>query len=142
MGCWYGKANKNYKIESKNKNKLELTNLENNNNLLSERKNKASFILNNDKDLFNLKLDEYINQNKSLFQNDILKKLYLEQIINIFLIYKFDFTNCEFIVNDFIENEKVNFIKSFKHINFTIDKLNSLPDERLNLFNNFVSEKK
>ena len=140
--CWTGKTNKNYKIESKNKNKLELTNIENNINLFSERKSIANFILNNDKDLFNLKLDEYINQNKSLFQNDILKKLYLEQLINIFLIYKFDFTNCEIIVNDFIENEKVNFIKSFKHINFTIDKLNSLSNERLNLFKNFISEKK
>ena len=140
--CWSGKSIKNYKIESKNKNKLDLTHLENNNNLFSERKNKANFILNNDKDLFNLKLDEYINQKKSLFQNDKLQKLYLEQLINIFLIYKFDFTNCEIIVNDFIENEKVNFIKSFKHINFTIDKLKNLSDEKLNLFKKFISEKK
>ena len=42
--CWSGKVNKNYKIESKNKNKLDLTHLENNNNLFSDRKNKANFI--------------------------------------------------------------------------------------------------
>ena len=95
--------------------------------------------------LINSLITEYLQINLKFK----LSKINLDQLYNITLQYKNDFTSCEYIISDLrvpsSANEpslqKENFLKKFKHINYTIDQILLLTQAKREAFRKYVHNK-
>ena len=95
--------------------------------------------------LINSLITEYLQINLKFK----LSKINLDQLYNITLQYKNDFTSCEYIISDLrippSVNEpslqKENFLKKFKHINYTIDQILLLSHAKREAFRKYIHNK-
>ena len=89
-------------------------------------------------------INEYIDSLISNNQSPIpLQKINFIQLYNIFMNYAYDFTKSDFIVCDARkDNEKKQiFLKKFYQINFLPQQVESMQEERMNKFKNYLKNK-
>ena len=93
----------------------------------------------------NGQINDHINMLISNDQSPIpLQKINFVQLYNIFMNFTYDFTKSDFIVCDTRKNteEKLQiFLKKFYQINFTPQQVESMHQERLNRFKNYLNNK-
>ena len=117
-------------------NKYQLGNLP-----MNIQKIKSSFNISHNKDKLNKDLNELIEKYKDKLK---IKKINYIQIYNIFMNYIYDFTKSNFIICDTREDTKERnqlFLKKFHQINYTLKQIETMNEERLNKFGNFVKNK-
>ena len=89
-------------------------------------------------------INEYIDSLITNNQSPIpLQKINFIQLYNIFMNYAYDFTKSDFIVCDSRkDNEKKQiFLKKFYQINFLPQQVESMQEERMNKFKNYLKNK-
>ena len=89
-------------------------------------------------------INEYIDSLISNNQSPIpLQKINFIQLYNIFMNYAYDFTKSDFVVCDARkDNEKKQiFLKKFYQINFLPQQVESMQEERMNKFKNYLKNK-
>lgn len=95
---------------------------------------------------FNTKLSETLLKFSKLDQSESsikLHKITLERLWNISKFYLDDFTTAEYIILDIREKNlrNENFLKKFKHINYSIDEMNMMSENALQRFKKFLDLK-
>ena len=89
-------------------------------------------------------INEYIDSLITNNQSPIpLQKINFIQLYNIFMNYAYDFTKSDFVVCDARkDNEKKQiFLKKFYQINFLPQQVESMQEERMNKFKNYLKNK-
>ena len=95
---------------------------------------------------YQIKQTLLLNNIKKLFNETSTNKIYLinlESIWNISKYYKDDFTICDYILYDLREShlKTENFFKKFKCVNYTINTILELKDEKINNFKKYIEKK-
>ena len=84
-------------------------------------------------------IDNLIANNQSPIR---FHKINFIQLYNIFMNYTYDFTNSDFIICDTREGEKSQiFLKKFSQINYKPRQVESMADDRMDRFKNFLKNK-
>ena len=96
---------------------------------------------------YQLKQTILLSNIKKLFNETSTNKIYvinLESIWNITKFYKDDFTICDYILYDLREShlKTENFFKKFKCVNYTINTILDLKDEKITNFKKYIEKKK
>jgi len=93
----------------------------------------------------NGEINNYIEKLISNNQSPIpLQKINFIQLYNIFMNFAYDFTRSNFIVCDTrqaIEDKNQIFLKKFSQINFTPQQVESMQENRMNKFKNYLKNK-
>jgi hypothetical protein len=102
---------------------------------------KSSYQISYNNDKLNKDLDNLIER-----YNDkiVIQKINYVQIYNIFMNYIYDFTMSNFLICDTREETKERnqlFLKRFHQINYNLKEIESMSQERLNKFCNFLKNK-
>ena len=106
-----------------------------------QQKIQSTFIINHKDDELNTNINKLIEKYQDSFN---IEKINYEQLYNLFLNYKFDFTKCNYIINDVrkkIENNKYYFLNKFPKINYMIEELPYFNSRRQNNFFNYIKNK-
>ena len=132
--CFGSLCNDSESLQSQNKSQNE--NIINNIQHIN-----SSFCICHKNDELNKDLNQLIEKYKEEFE---IKKINYIQIFNIFMNYIYDFTNSNFILCDTRKEAKERtqlFLKKFRQINYTLEEINSMSQERINRFCNFLKNK-
>ena len=132
--CFGSLCNDSESLQSQNKSQNE--NIINNIQHIN-----SSFCICHKNDELNKDLNQLIEKYKEEFE---IKKINYIQIFNIFMNYVYDFTNSNFIICDTRKETKERtqlFLKKFRQINYTLEEINSMSQERINRFCNFLKNK-
>lgn len=133
--CFGSLCNDSISVESVNKNKLE-------NEDINVPKIKTTYKIYHKDDKLNNDLNEIIKKYNGKLK---ITKINYVQLYNIFMNYKYDFTNSNFIICDTREesNEIIPqiFLKKFHHINYSLRQIETMTNERLNKFSTFINNK-
>ena len=99
----------------------------------------SSYTINYKRGQINDYVDNLISKNQSPIP---LQKLTFVQLYNIFMNFAYDFTTCDFIICDTREEDKTQcFLKKFSQINYKPRQVESLAEDRMKLFKNFIRNK-
>lgn len=83
------------------------------------------------------------NYDPILKSNDrFISKMRTEQLYNILIFHKDDFTESNYILLDLRPLQFENFLKKFRSVNYPIKNINSIKSSVLQNLNNFISNKK
>ena len=132
--CWAGKT-ENHKVHSIKQQSIKITQAIDESSVKSKMTD-CLFTFNTEKNELNTAIDRMINEFNSLMK-DKLSKINLEQIYNIYLQYKFDFHECNYIILDMRKEKKESFLKRFKTINYTVKELD---EHKITNFKKFLNE--
>lgn len=99
----------------------------------------SSYTINYKKGKINDYIDNLISKNQSPIP---LVKLTFVQLYNIFMNFGYDFTTSDFIICDTREEDKTqSFLKKFSQINYKPRQVESMAEDRMKLFKNFIRNK-
>ena len=99
----------------------------------------SSYTINYKKGKINDYIDNLISKNQSPIP---LVKLTFVQLYNIFMNFGYDFTTSDFIICDTREEDKTqSFLKKFSQINYKPRQIESMAEDRMKLFKNFIRNK-
>lgn len=101
----------------------------------------STFTIRYNDDELNTKINELIKKYNTSYK---IGKINYEQLYNLFLNYKFDFTNSNYIIVDTrkqIIKTKQYFLNKFPKINYSIDEFNYLNHQRKSNLLNFIKNK-
>lgn len=94
-----------------------------------------------EKNDLNLKINQLISNFQQANFVYKVQKINFEQLWNIFVEYKTDFTLCNYIIDDLRKTKNQNFIKRFKQINYSLDEMSRLIVSKLEQYKNYLSQK-
>ena len=102
---------------------------------------KSTYTIYHKNDKLNNNLNEIIGKYNYKFK---ITKINYIQLFNIFMNYRYDFTQSNFVIFD--TREEINernqiFLKKFHQVNYTLKQLESMADERKNKFYKFLNNK-
>ena len=89
-------------------------------------------------------INDHVNMLISNNQSPIpLQKINYSQLYNIFMNYAYDFTKSDFVICDTRKDDekKQIFLKKFNQINFSPQQVESMQEERMNKFKNYLKNK-
>ena len=133
--CWAGKT-ENHKVHSIKQQSIKITQAIDESSVKSKMTD-CLLTFNTEKNELNTAIDRIINEYNQSLMKEKLSKIGLEQIYNIYLKFKFDFHQCDYIILDMRKEQKESFLKRFKCINYTIKELD---DHRINNLKKFLNE--
>lgn len=136
--CWAGKTENN-KVNSIKQQSVKINQAVDESSVKSKMTD-CLLTFNTEKNELNTAIDRIINEYGQSLIKEKISKISFEQIYNIFIQYKFDFHNCKYIILDQRKNKKENFFKRFKNINYSINDLKMLSDEKINHFKNYLND--
>jgi hypothetical protein len=102
---------------------------------------KSSYSISFKNDNLNNKLNELIEKYQDKLK---IEKINYIQLYNIFMNYIYDFTKSNIVLCDTREEEKDKeqlFLKKFPQINYSINQIERMSDDRLNMFCKFMKNK-
>ena len=100
---------------------------------------KSTYNISYKKGQINDYIDNLISNNQSPIR---VHKINFIQLYNIFMNYTYDFTNSDFIICDTREGDKSQiFLKKFSQINYKPRQVESMADDRMDRFKNFLKNK-
>ena len=155
MGSCYS-ANESHKIKTTTYNRQKKTtgclgstccesgkNLNNQNRQVNAQANipniQSSYTINYKKGQINDYIDNLISEKQSPIP---LQKITFVQLYNIFMNFAYDFTTSEFIICDTREeNKSQSFLKKFSQINYKPRQVESMSEDRMKLFKNYIRNK-
>ena len=107
--CWAGKT-ENHKVHSIRQQSLKITQAIDESSVKSKMTD-CLFTFNTEKNELNTAIDRIINEYGQSLIKEKISKIGFEQIYNIYLKFKFDFHQCDYIILDMRKEQKRKFFK-------------------------------